>query len=122
MLATLKLSVLSAKRLDSTTLIETRMMRLQKPNSRKFKKPMTPLAQPKNAMSTNSSSECRACSEVEEVHAVIRHGTDGEWYLSDCGSKSGTMLLLEDGGVQLDVGDVVTIGNTELGMYVKRRG
>ena len=70
----------------------------------------------------HASMRLEADLTVEEVHAVIRHGTDGEWYLSDCGSKSGTSLLLADGGFQLDVGDVVTIGNTELGMYVKRRG
>ena len=55
---------------------------------------------------------------VEEVHACMVE-VGGSWYLHDLGSRSGTSLLIPDDGAQLDCGDVVTIGTTELAFFMQ---
>ena len=57
---------------------------------------------------------------VEEIHAAV-HYVGGEWLLTDLGSRSGTALLIPDDGAQLDAGDVVTFGCTEVAFYMQNK-
>uniref|UniRef100_A0A7S4C055 FHA domain-containing protein n=1 Tax=Chrysotila carterae TaxID=13221 RepID=A0A7S4C055_CHRCT len=55
---------------------------------------------------------------VSPLHARINH-VDGRWFLSDCGSRSGTFLLLPDEGHGIDIGDVLRICSTEVVFLVQ---
>ena len=55
---------------------------------------------------------------VAPLHASISH-VDGEWFVSDLGSRDGTHLLLADHGAGVDIGDRLRIGRSEMCMYVR---
>ena len=57
---------------------------------------------------------------VEEIHACLLY-IEGSWYLHDLGSRSGTSLLVPDDGAQLDVGDVATLGTTEIAFFMQSK-
>lgn len=59
---------------------------------------------------------------VEEVHACLVHNdADGGWYICDCGSTKGTLLLIPDDGAQIDAADVIIVGGTEIAFIPQAR-
>lgn len=69
-----------------------------------------------------SSKQCTLSlprdASVEDVHATITHAC-GSWYLADAGSTMGTFLLLPDTGAQIDIGDVLSVGDSELTFFMQ---
>jgi predicted component of type VI protein secretion system len=55
---------------------------------------------------------------VSPLHARLSCH-EGRWHVADCGSRTGTAVLVPDLGMHLDTGDAVRIGETELRLWTQ---